>query len=318
MSSFEDKNKKINIDVSETDGNAFTDLNEQTSTNLLNSDGTFNIERRGHSASNIYETILNLSWIKLIFLFLFFYFFINSIFAFIFLAIGPHCVQGIEIGSFLDNYTQMLFYSIQTFTTVGYGQMSPHGNAANLLSSLVAFAGLLSFAIVTGMSFTKFSKPQANILFSDNILIAPNKNGKPSLQFRIVNTSKNQIIDLEARITLAWIENENGRLRRKFVRLDLELETIHLFPLNWTICHLIDENSPLYNLTKKEMVKKQMEILILVKGFDDTYSQGVHVKRSYSCGDLITGARFVSMYENTKENTILHLSKLNEYEAYEF
>jgi len=314
------KKNGIKYDSSETDNSAFLEYLGKEGSRLLNQDGTFNIERRGLTEANTYERILNLSWTKILLFFLFFYLIVNSFFALGFIAFGPENIVGYEIGSFWENYTQMLYFSIQTFTTVGYGHLHPSGNAANLLSALVAFTGLITFAILTGLSFAKFSKPEAHIIFSKNILLAPNplKDNKPSLQFRIVNTSKNQLIDLESRVTLTWLEKINGGLKRKFSRLDLELEAIHLFPLNWTIMHMIDEDSPLYGLTKVEMESRCMELLILVKGFDDTYTQKVHSKRSYSFSDLVEGARFISMYENDDTKTILHLSQIHDYEDYEF
>ncbi len=314
------KKRTIKFDYSETDQIVFLESLSNTSSRLLNPDGTFNIERRGLSASNMYEKILNFSWTKILLSFLFFYFFINAIFAFAFVACGPENINGIELGSFWDNYFQLLYFSIQTFTTVGYGHLNPVGNAANLVASLVAFTGLISFALLTGLSFAKFSKPEAHIIFSKNILLAPNplRNDQPSLQFRVVNTSRNQLIDLVARVTLTWLEEIDGSLKRKFERLDLELESIHLFPLNWTIIHMIDKESPLYGLTKEEMTARHMELLILVKGFDDTYTQKIHTKRSYSFSDLIDGARFISMYENTDSNTVLHLSMIDDYIPYEF
>jgi len=314
------KEKTIKFDYSETDQTVFLESLSKAGSRLLNPDGTFNIERRGLSASNIYEKILSFSWTKILLSFLFFYFFINAIFAFGFIACGPENINGIELGSPWDNYSQLLYFSIQTFTTVGYGHLNPVGHAANLLASLVAFTGLISFALLTGLSFAKFSKPEAHIIFSQNILLAPNplRNNEPSIQFRIVNTSRNQLIDLVARVTLTWLEEIDGSLKRKFERLDLELESIHLFPLNWTIIHMIDDRSPLFGLTKEEMSARHMELLILVKGFDDTYTQKIHTKRSYSFSELIDGARFISMYENTDKKTVLHLSQLDDYIPYEF
>lgn len=287
---------------------------------LINADGTFNIERRGKTAANIYESVLAMSWGKILISFLVIYFLFNFVFAFIFMAIGPEYIIGAKGNTWMEMYTQMVYFSIQTFTTVGYGHMSPLGNAANLLSALVAFVGLISFAILTGLSFAKFSKPKAHILFSDNMLIAPNANNNSirSLQFRIVNATSNQIIDLNARVTLAWLEEDNGIMRRKFKRLDLEYESIHLFPLNWTIVHNIDEDSPLYGKSLQKLIDNKLEVLILVKGFDDTYSQIIHSKRSYSCTDLVDGARFIPMYKNEDSTTILELSKLNDIEMYNF
>jgi len=320
VDSITNKKKRIKFDYSETDDTAVLEYLGKEGSRLLNPDGTFNIERKGLSAANTYERILSFSWTNIILSFLFFYFFINAVFAFGFIAIGPENIEGAKLGSVWDNYTQMLYFSIQTFTTVGYGHLHPSGIAANLLASFVAFVGLITFALLTGLSFSKFSKPEAHILFSKNILLAPNplKDDKPSIQFRIVNTSKNQLIDLESRVTLTWLEKINGVLKRKFARLDLELESIHLFPLNWTITHMIDEESPFYCLTKEEMEAKYMELLILVKGFDDTYTQKIHAKRSYRFSELIDGARFITMYENKNNKTILNLSQIDEYESYTF
>ncbi|MDF1694229.1 MAG: ion channel [Saprospiraceae bacterium] len=311
---------KIKYDVSETDDSVFLQAKEIPGVRLLKPDGSFNIERRGLSDSNMYERIVNFSWTKIILAFLLFYFFINAIFALLFLSCGTESINGMESGTLWENYTGMLYFSIQTFTTVGYGHLNPVGSTANLISAFVAFTGLISFALLTGLSFAKFSKPEAHIIFSKNILIAPNplKNEKPSLQFRIVNTSKNQLIDMEARVTITWLEEVDGTLKRMFERLDLELESIHLFPLNWTIIHMIDKRSPLYELTKEQMISKNMELLILVKGFDDTYSQKIHSKRSYSFSDLVDGARFISMYEHTHSNTVLHLTQIHNFEPYQF
>lgn len=314
------KKRKLKFDVSETDQTVFQESLANVGSRLLKPDGTFNIERRGLSAANMYERILSLSWSKIILFFLLFYFLINALFAFLFLGFGTESINGMESGTLWENYTGMLFFSIQTFTTVGYGHLNPIGPAANLLSSFVAFAGLISFALLTGLSFAKFSKPEAHIDFSKNILLAPNplKDEKPSIQFRIVNSSRNQLIDMEAQVTLTWIEKINSSSRRKFERLDLELESIHLFPLNWTIIHMINKHSPLYGLSKDEMVERHMELLILVKGFDDTYTQKIHSKRSYSFSDLVDGARFISMYQHKDTKTILNLSQIDAYEDYKF
>lgn len=312
--------KEYKLDEEETDQTAFSAEVIGDDYRLINSDGTFNIKRIGSSGTNVYEKVLENSWTAIIAGFLFFYFAINSVFALIFICIGVENIRGATTGSFFDEFTQMIYFSFQTFTTVGYGYMSPSGQEANLFAAFVAFIGLISFAILTGLSFAKFSKPKAHIQFSDKMLIAPNpkRNNSPSLQFRIVNQTNNQIIDLEARVTLAWLENIDGIMRRRFERLDLEIELIHLFPLNWTIVHHINEDSPLFGKTLENFIQNKMEILVLIKGFDDTYSQMVHSKRSYSCCDLIEGAKFVTMYENTEDKTILRLSKLNEYEPYVF
>jgi inward rectifier potassium channel len=307
-------------EIVESDQLIFNDLKNNGNNRLINPDGTFNIDRRGKSGANIYEAVLTMSWAKIIFSFLIIYFLFNCVFGLIFMAIGPENIRGVQESTWLGMYTQMIYFSIQTFTTVGFGHLSPQGNPANLLSAFVAFVGLISFAILTGLSFAKFSKPKAHILFSNKMLIAPNVNNNNirSLQFRIVNATSNQIIDLHARVTLAWIEEIDGQTRRKFKRLDLEFESIHLFPLNWTIVHNIDRDSPLYGKSLQKLIDNQLEVLVLIKGFDDTYTQVIHSKRSYSSSDLVNGARFKTMYRNNESMTILDLSKIDDIEEHVF
>ncbi len=319
----EQNEEKYNIEeseIAESDNLVFDKRQNDDNYRLINPDGTFNIERKGKSGANIYESVLTLSWTKILVSFLIIYFLFNCVFALVFMAIGPEFVVGAKGNTWFEMYTQMIYFSIQTFTTVGYGRMSPQGNAANLVSAFVAFVGLISFAILTGLSFAKFSKPKAHILFSDKMLIAPNanKNNSRSLQFRIVNAANNQIIDLQARVTLAWLEEVDGQMRRRFKRLDLEFESIHLFPLNWTIVHNITEDSPLYGKSLQRLIDNKLEVLVLIKGFDDTYSQIIHSKRSYSCIDLVDGAKFIPMYNNKESTTILDLAKLNDIELHEF
>lgn len=308
------RNIQNRFDTAETDESGFGNVPKGSGYRLIHPDGSFNIERKGSLLTNLYESLLYLGWRKFIFGLLIFFFVSNAGFALVYMVIGVENIRGFEPGSLFDNFAQSLFFSIQTFTTVGYGYMSPIGYQANLLSSIVSFVGLITFSLATGIFFVKFSRPHPHILFSDNMLVAPNRQGKKSLQFRIVNASHNQLFDLEARVTLAWLEEEDGVMRRKFSRLDLELESIHLFPLNWTIVHPITPESPLYNKTRENFEESKMEVLILIKGYNDTYSTMMHAKRSYSCGELVVNAKFLPMYENDKDKTVLNLAKLNDIE----
>ncbi|MEE9439389.1 MAG: ion channel [Saprospiraceae bacterium] len=306
------------IDSKETDLSGFDAAIPDTHYRLINENGTFNIEREGNVASSLFAQSLTMSWTKFIGYALLFYFSINGLFALGFMFIGVESITNLNPGTWFQEFIQYLFFCIETFTTVGYGHNSPNGTAANILASFVSFVGLLSFAIATGLSYAKFSRPTSDIKFSKNMLIAPNKNGEKSLQFRIVNTNNNHIFDMEARVTLAWLENVDGRLRRRFKWLDLEIENIHLFPLNWTIVHPINSESPLFDLDKQDMATSRMEILILIKGFDATYTKTIHSKHSYNCINLIENAQFIPMYKNKNGRTVLDLSQLNSYEEYSF
>ena len=117
---------------------------------------------------------------------------------------------------------------------------------------------------------------------------------------------------------MTWLENDEGRVRRKFAKLPLQIERIFLFPLNWTLIHEIDRDSPLFGLSMDDILSKNAEILVVIKGYDETYSTIVHADRSYQCSNLVFGARFKAMYHVRQDNTLLDLDKLDDHEKYDF
>ena len=136
-------------------------------------------------------------------------------------------------------------------------------------------------------------------------------------KFRVVNNSKNSIVDPEAMVTITWMKEIKGKMRRQFMRLDLELERIHLFPLNWTIIHKINEKSPFFHKSLEELKKDKIEVLVMIKAFDEVYSQTVNSKISYSCDEIIENASWLPMYEQKDRKTILDTSKINNYKIAE-
>jgi inward rectifier potassium channel len=179
-----------------------------------------------------------------------------------------------------------------------------------VISSLEAMTGLLMFAIITGLMYGRFSKPTAHILFSENMLMAPYQEGK-ALMFRIVNKRKSMIMDLTIRVILSF--HEKGK-SKAYLPLDLERSFVTLFPLNWTIVHPITPASPLYG-REEFFADADTEIIVVVKGFDDTFSQDVHAISSYRYQDIVWNAKFEPMYDTLEDDTVvLDLSKLNKYQ----
>ena len=287
------------------------------SNRLLNNDGSFNVVRKGHEAKSMYQSLMTTTWLRFFLMVFGFFMICNLFFAFIFTIIGVEQI-GISSKGYFDDFAESFYFSVQTFTTLGYGRLSPTGHMANLIAAVDAFTGMMTVALLTGLFFARFSKPKAYIAFSKNILIAPDREGNKSLQFRIVHKVKDKIIDLEARMTMTWLEKDGDRVRRMFAKLPLQIERIFLFPLNWTLVHAIDENSPLYDLKYNDVLSKNVEILVVVKGYDETYSTIVHADRSYQCTDLVDGAQFKAMYQIRKDDTLLDLDKLDDHAPYDF
>lgn len=283
---------------------------------LINQDGSFNIERRGESIFSPYQQLVEMRWRSFLLLIFFTYLGINVLFALGFLAIGTEHLANVSTAAdWGDKFAKAFFFSVQTFTTVGYGAIHPTGIAANSLASITALTGLLSVALSTGLIFARFSQPRDQIIFSANALLAPYSGASTtSLQFRIASIRDNNLINMKANVVLSWLEDQNqdGKLSRRFAPLSLEREFVALFPLNWTIVHPIDENSPIHNWSKADFCKRHSEILIMIEGYDQTYAQKIHANSSYTHTEVLWNSRFQPMYFEEKDQTLLHLDKINE------
>lgn len=297
-----------------------TDLGFGTSLNvnnrLINRDGSFNIHRMGSRLRDInaYVHLVTLPWWKLFLVVLASYIIFNSIFALIYVMIGVENLSGGEFAveqGLVDAFAYSFFFSAQTFTTVGYGAISPIGILTNMVASFEAMIGLLGFAVATGVLWGRFSQPSAKIGFSKQVVVAPYQeiNG---LMFRMVNRRKNQLIDLDVLFTLMWYQEVDGEMRQEFFRLPLERSKVSLFPLTWTIVHPITEESPIYGMSLEDLREKHTEFLILVKAYDDTFAQNVHIRMSYTCDEVLFGGKFVKIFHGNDEGGItLEMDKIS-------
>jgi inward rectifier potassium channel len=265
---------------------------------VINKDGQFNVHRRGQTWRDVnpYLFLINISWYAFFGIIVALYVAINTGFAGLYMAIGINNVKGTEAPTAALRFLNAFFFSAHTLTTVGYGNMFPTGAAANTIAALEALIGLLLFAIATGLLFGRFSRPSARIGFSDRMIVAPYQEGT-SLQFRVVNRRRNNMINLQARMMLMTVDFIGDRLQRRYLPLELERAEVLFLALTWTLVHPIDENSPLRGKTAADLEKLQAEVLIMISGFDDTFSQTVHTRYSYRYDEVIWGAKFAPAFE---------------------
>jgi inward rectifier potassium channel len=260
--------------------------------------------------------MLDMSSWKFLSILILFYISINFVFALLYFGIGIEHLNGIQT---TDNewvqFGQAYFFSAQTFTTVGYGHISPTGFYTSALSSAEALMGLLSFAIATGLFFGRFSKPAIFLKFSDQAIIAPFKDGK-ALMFRLAPYKNTNYIDAEVSVTLGMQIEENGVMGNNFFDLELEYKKVNSLELSWTLVHPITTESPLYGLTASDYDSISGEIIVIIKTFDDMFSTTVATRTSYTFEEVVYGAKFKPMYSKGEDNeiTVLDLSLLNAFD----
>jgi len=287
---------------------------------LVNKDGTVNVKRKGLSifnTSNNYHTLITMSWTKFWLLVLAGYVIVNVIFAFIYVVTGLH-LDGVEGSTGLDHFLSALFFSAQTISTVGYGHISPKGVTTNSIAALESMMGLLAFALATGLLYGRFSRPNAKIIYSKNILVAPYLDNQRGLMFRLANKRRNILLELEIEIIFSFNDHVDGKTIRRFYPLEVERKYVSLLSLNWTVVHPLDENSPIKDMTQEDMIREEAGFAVLLRAFDDTFSQTVHSRTFYTAEDMKWGAKFKPVFDRDPDGRIvLDLSKISDHELVE-
>ena len=283
-------------------------------------DGSFNVRRRGGPhRHDPYQWLIRMSWWRFIGLVVVFFVVLNALFALGYLALGLENLPGVPAPHTpTHDFLSALFFSIQTFTSVGYGHVYPGSNATGALSSLEALVGVLTFALATGLLYGRFSRPSARLLFSGRAIISRRPDtGLPCLQFRLANQRRNTLIDVSARVLLRSLDAATGNYRYNF--LPLERDNVSLLPLSWTLVHDITPDSPLHGLAAADYQMQDFEFLVMVKAYDDTFAQDVHARFSYIHSEIDWNRRFVPAYHVAPDGVaVLDLDKLDDTEMLNF
>ncbi|MHC4821889.1 MAG: ion channel [Planctomycetota bacterium] len=261
---------------------------------LLNRDGSFNVEREGQVVArlkNLYQCLITMTWPRFVGSVAALYLAINALFAAAYLACGQGAVTGVE------TFGDAFFFTVQTLSTVGYGAFAPATTTAHLLMTLESLVGLFVIALVTGLSFARFSRPRADILFSDRAIIAPYRGGT-AFEFRLANLRRSELINVGARVIFTWMTEKDGVRKREYERLNLERDDVSFFPLTWTVVHPIDKDSPLHGMDEQALRVADAEFLVLLHGTDDVFSQTVHTRSSYKASEVQWQVRFADVFHH--------------------
>jgi inward rectifier potassium channel len=275
---------------------------QENRSRFVNKDGSFNVHRKGVLESgnfSPYHAILKASWVRFFIGVVLYYFIVNIIFTVLYLACGKAAFPDISAFNIAHRFGQLFFYSVQVISTLGSSPLHPATVMADAILAIEAMVGLFGFAVGASLLFARFSNPATKILFSSNALIAP-YNGNKGFMFRIINGRSNELIQVSCTITLAM--NEGGI--RAFHQLPLERKQVLTFPVNWTIVHSIDQDSPLYRKTLEDLTKADAEFVVNITAVDPDLSKTVYVRKSYKDGEIMEG-KFAYIIERDQSGTVV-------------
>jgi inward rectifier potassium channel len=223
----------------------------------------------------------------------------NAIFAVLY-WIADQPISNVQDGAYID----YLYFSIETLSTAGYGDMHPQTHYGHFVAAVELFTGIFSMSLMTGLIFARFSRPNARLLFAENPVVTSNE-GKPTLMVRLVNERHNIIGNATAKLWL--LRNEvslEGRSFRRFHQLPLVRNEHPALALSWTLYHVLDEQSPLYGLNAEDFAASDVSLMVVVSGYDVVAAQIIHARKSYDHSDIRFGQRYADILDRTEDGRL--------------
>ncbi|MFN8238071.1 MAG: ion channel [Chitinophagales bacterium] len=281
---------------------------------ILNKDGSFNVKRNGLSIFDqfsFFHWMINTRWSHFLGIVVLCFFLSNAFFSFIYCCLlGTAHFHGMETNTPWGNYFELFFFSSQTYATVGYGRINPATNLASFVAAVDALSGVFYFAIVTGLLYGRFSKPIPKVVFSKIGVFTTYKDGH-AFMFRLANKLNHQLQNAEARLIVSLITDVDGLPVRQYFELELERKEIIFLASSWTIVHPVNEQSPLYGMTRQEFDSSEPEFMLQLKVYDQSYSQDTFTNTSYRKEEIAWNARFAKILTSRESVNYVDFSKFN-------
>src|ERR1700686_464523 len=223
----------------------------------------------------------------------------NAVFA-TFYWIGGQPISNVPGGAYID----YLYFSIETLSTAGYGDMHPQTHYGHFIATVELFTGIFSMSLMTGLIFSRFSRPNARLLFADHPVIS-NHEGQPTLMIRFANERHNIIGNATAKLwLLRTVVSKEGQSLRRFYELPLVRNEHPALALSWTLYHVLDEQSPLYGLNENDFSASNVSLVVVVTGYDVVAAQTIHARRSYDHNEIRFGQRYADILDTSEDGRL--------------
>jgi len=269
--------------------------------------------RRRQLFNDVYAQLMDATWPRLVAVFIATFLCINTTFALLYFALADwwpgEGISHARHGVFLDYF----FFSVQTLATIGYGGMSPEGIIANVLVTLEAVTGFSFYALMTGLVFSKFSRPTALVTFSERAVINDDM-GDRHFSLRMINDRGNRIVDAQASMVMMRDDIlPDGSIMRRYHDMSLVRSRVPVMQLSWSLLHRIDEASPLWGETHESLEARNAEIIVSMSGMDESLSSTIHTRFSYIADDIFFDRSFAQMLHRMPDNTLeVHYHKIHD------
>nr|CDQ05899.1 BMA-IRK-2, isoform c [Brugia malayi] len=210
-----------------------------------------------------------------------------------------------------NSKTNIFLFSFTTQTTIGYGFRYPTTECPLIIITMCLqfMVGVMCHTLMTGVIFAKLARPikrAATIIFSKNAVICM-RDGKLCLLFRVGDMRKSSLAEAHVRLQMI----------KKCITYEGELLPFHQFDMDvgydtgldrvfviWpiTVCHEIDENSPLYEVSKESLRTARFEIIAILEGVVESVGSTTQARTSYLPNEILWGKRFEKLVTYQRDN----------------
>ncbi|XP_069492181.1 G protein-activated inward rectifier potassium channel 2 isoform X2 [Ambystoma mexicanum] len=201
----------------------------------------------------------------------------------------------------LNGFVSAFLFSIETETTIGYGyrvitDKCPEGIILLLVQSVL---GSIVNAFMVGCMFVKISQPKKRaetLVFSTNAVVSM-RDGKLCLMFRVGDLRNSHIVEASIRAKLIKSkqtkEGEFIPLNQTDINVGYDTGDDRLFLVSpLIICHEINQQSPFWDISKAQMAKEDLEIVVILEGMVEATGMTCQARSSYVASEIMWGHRF--------------------------
>jgi len=226
------------------------------------------------------------------------------------------------------DFTSTFLFSLETQHTIGYGYRGTSHKCidAVILQCCQSILGVIIQACMAGIVFAKLSRPKrraTTILFSKHAVISQT-NGLLRLMFRVANVRHSQLLESHFKgIILAKITTEEGILIKHHqteIPVSWQLDDKEDEPADYghvllpvIVSHIIDQDSPLYNLAPADFNKAKFEFIVTLEGVVEPSGNTTQARTSYLPQEILWGYHFKNCIHYAKKENVyaVDLSQLN-------
>ncbi len=254
------------------------------------------IAHRQVARYDIYHHLRRIGWVPFFALLAAVYLIMNLIFGLLYFA-QPGSIANMQPGSIADAF----FFSTATVAGISSGNLHTATLYGNVIQTSEVMLRLGLIPVVVALIIARFSRPVSGVLFSNVAVVGP-QDGVPKLMFRIISQRRNVMINAQANVMLAHtVRTKEGTVMRRFVDLKLERNHVTTWLLTWTLTHRVDETSPLWGLSRDDLLAQEAEIILAVTGTDETLAQSVIAYHCYEAEQIMWDRRFADIFARTPE-----------------